>query len=161
VLETVAMSAELLKQSVLFKDFSPVGLDIFGRIAKPRIVLAGQPLFAEGGPSEALYLVIEGRLQISMKNADGQDVAIGALGPGEHLGDMSLLSADVPPTHMCSVLAEANCKILEIGRADFQAATKEKPQACMKLLIALAQELGGKVTASRDALKFALGRVAR
>lgn len=154
------MSAELLKTNPLFKDFTPVGLGILGRITRPRVLIAGNVLFAEGAPSEALYLVIEGRVQLSMKGADGRDVALGSLGAGEHLGQVSLLGDGAPCAHLCSAIAEYDSKILEIPAADFRALMQEKPQACMKLMLAVAHDFGRRVSGSGDILKHVLARAA-
>ena len=154
------MSADLLKQSVLFKDFTPTGLAILGKIAKARVVLAGQTLFTEGGEGDGLILVVAGRFRIVTRGTDGKDVPIGALGPGEHMGEVSLISGDKRPKHMCSALAEADSKVVEIKTADFQKTMKDKPQACIKLMLAIAQDFGGKVSDSRDTMKHLLTRAA-
>ena len=152
------MSAALLKQSVLFKDFSPVGLDILSRIARGRLLLAGNALFAEGAPSEALYFVVEGRLGRTLTGQDAREVVVGSLGPGEHLGQMALLGDGAPVAHLCSAIAESDSKVLEIPAADFRALKKQKPQACMKLLLAVSQDFGQKLASSGDLLKFMVGR---
>jgi CRP-like cAMP-binding protein len=154
------MSAELLKTSPLFRDFTPVGLGILSRITRPRVLLAGNLLFAEGAPSEALYLVFEGRLQLSMKGADGREVPLGSLGAGEHLGQVALISEGAPTAHLCTATADLDTKILEIPAADFRALMREKPQACMKLMLAVAQDFGRRVSSSGDVLKHVLARAA-
>ena len=153
------MSAEILKKSALFKEFTPVGVEIFSRIARPRIVLAGGPLFQEGSPADALYLVAEGRFQILVKGTDGQNVLLASLGVGEHLSEMSLLSSG-SSVHMCSALAEIDSRVLEIASADFLELIRIKPQACVKLLLAAAQLFGQKVAACQDPLRHFLSRFA-
>jgi CRP-like cAMP-binding protein len=88
-----------------------------------------------------------------MKSPDGRDVPVASLGPGEHLGQMSLLS-EKPLAHLCTATAELDSKVLEIPAADFRALAKEKPQACMKLTLAISQDYGQKVAASGDLLKY-------
>ncbi|MGC4113469.1 MAG: cyclic nucleotide-binding domain-containing protein [Myxococcales bacterium] len=156
------MSVEMLRQCPLFKDFTAVGLEILAKISKPRILLAGKPLFLEGKPSESLYIVVEGRLAVMVKGPDGRESPVASLGAGEHLGEMALLAAAKKPLHLVSVLAEADSKIVEIPNADFQALMKEKPQACMKLLLSLSAEFGRKSVEAREPLRHivtrALGR---
>jgi len=152
------MSVEMLKQCPLFRDFTAVGLEILAKIAKPRILLAGKPLFQEGKPSESLYLVVEGRLSVLVKGQDGRDSPLASLGPGEHLGEMALLAAARKPLHLASVVAELDSKIVEIANADFQALMKEKPQACMKLLLSLSADLGRKSVEAREPLRHLVAR---
>ena len=152
------MSAELLKRCALFRDFTPVGLELFAKISKPRIVLRGKPLFAEGTPSETLYLLVEGRVQVLVKTAEGTISTVASLGAGESLCEMALLSPAKPVAHMCSVVAEVDSKVLEGSSADLQALMKDKPQACVKLLLACAAEVGRKAGDARDLLKHMVAR---
>lgn len=152
------MTGEFLKRCALFKDFTPVGLDILARIAKPRILLPGNTLFQEGQPAEALYVIVEGRLSIRTRTPEGQDVPMASLGAGEHLSELALLAAGRNLLHLCSAVAEADTKLFEISANDFQALMKEKPQACMKLLLAAAAEFGRKSAEAREPLKHLLSR---
>ena len=152
------MSVEMLKQCALFKDFTAVGLEILAKIAKPKIVLAGKPVFQEGKPSESLFILVEGRLSVLIKGPDGRETPMASLGGGEHLGEMSLLAAARRPVHVCSVVAEANSKLLEISAVDFQTLMKDKPQACMKLLLSLSADFGRKAVDAREPLSHVVAR---
>lgn len=151
----MAVSPDRLKGSALFKDFTPTGIGILAAIATERVVLAGKPLFAEGGPSDACFIVVEGRLKVSVKGSDGGAVSVGSLGMGEHLGELSLLGSE---ERLCTATAETDSKVVEIRGADFQELQKQKPQACLKLMMAIATEFGRKVSDNRDALKQVLAR---
>ena len=148
------MSTEVLRQCAPFKGLTSVGLEIFAKIAKPRILLTGKVLFAEGKPSESLYLVAEGRLGVRVKGPDGHDAPVASLGAGEHMGEMALLATGKQAVHLCTVVAEADSKVLEISAADFRTLLKDKPQACMKLLLALSAELGQKAVDAGEPLRF-------
>jgi len=152
------MSSELLKRCSLFRDFTPVGLDILAKIAKPKIVLHGKPLFVEGAPSETLYVAVEGRLQVMVKSSEGTQSVVASVGAGESMAEAALLAPTHGPTHLCSVVAEVDSKVLEISNADFQALMKEKPQACVKLLLACASEFARKSIEAREPLKHMLAR---
>ncbi len=154
------MSVEVLKQCALFKDFTQVGLEILARIAKPRIILAGKPLFIEGQPALSLVVVSEGRFQIVVKDPEGTEVALASLGPGEHLSEMAILSHTRPAVHLCTAVAEVDSKVVEIAGSDFAKMMELKPQACIKLLLAAAQQFGQKVADCREPLRRALLRAA-
>jgi len=61
-------------------------LDAIARIAYVREFEAGEELIVEGAPAEQLYLFLKGKAQVKMREADGSEVAIDELGPGELLG---------------------------------------------------------------------------
>jgi CRP-like cAMP-binding protein len=51
---------------------------------------ANSVVFEEGSPSEALYIILTGRVRIT-EVTDGQDVEIATLEPGDFFGELSLL----------------------------------------------------------------------
>jgi CRP/FNR family transcriptional regulator, cyclic AMP receptor protein len=146
----VAVPPDRLKQFALFKDFTPTGLGILAGIATERVVLANQPLFAEGSPSAALYFVVEGRMKVTLKGNEGQSNYVSTLGRGEHLGELALLGSGL---RLCSVTAEMDSKVIEIKTDEFQELQKQKPQACLKLMMAIATEFGKKLQDNRDAIR--------
>jgi CRP-like cAMP-binding protein len=93
-----------------------------------------------------------------VKSSEGTLAPVASLGAGESLCEMALLSQGRPVLHLCSVVAEVDSKALEISSADLQGLMKDKPQACVKLLLACAAEVGRKAGDARDLLKHMLAR---
>ena len=141
---------DTFKASPLFAGFSPTGVQILASIATEKSVPRGTPLFAESMVADALYFVVEGRVAIGIKNAEGKDQYIASLGPGDHLGELSLMS---PSTRMCSALAESDLKLVEIRADAFRKMLAAKPQACLKLMMNISNELGKKMNANKDGLR--------
>lgn len=152
------MSVEMLKSNVLFKEFTPLGLEIISQITRIKVVLSGQPLFSEDEVATALYIVMEGRFRILVKGTDGRNITIASLGTGEHMGELALLARDNEALHLSTAIAESNSKVLEIVASDFWKLMKVKPQACTKLLLALAKELGEKWVDAQSVFKQLLLR---
>jgi CRP/FNR family cyclic AMP-dependent transcriptional regulator len=146
----VPVAPDRLTECVLFKDFTPMGLGIIAAIAEERVFLASQPVFAEGSPSTSLFFVAEGRVKVVVKAEGGQTATLASLSRGAPLGEIALLGGG---THLCSVIAETDSKIVEIKNEEFQNLQKQKPQACLKLMMAIAALLGQKLQDNQDALK--------
>lgn len=146
---------DALRTSLLFKGFTETGLQIFGAIATPRQFPRGTPIFVEGMMGDSLFIVALGQVRVSAKNASGDDVNVGELGPGEHLGEMSLLSQG---PRLCTATASSDVTALELRHADFQKLLTQKPQACLKLVLTLAAGLAQKVRESAPSLKPLVGR---
>jgi CRP-like cAMP-binding protein len=145
------MSAEeALKTSSLFRDFSPTGLQIIASIATEKAFPRGTTLFAENMQGEALYLIVEGRVAIGLKNAEGKEQYVASLGPGDQLGELTLLS---PSTRMCSALAESDVKAVEIRADAFRKLLAQKPQACLKLMMNISAEFGRKLSQNKEGLR--------
>ena len=82
----VALKVNTLRNMPLFQHLSYVELVEVLNIAELQNFQAGQLLFREGEPGDALFLVLEGRIRIE-KNA----IELALLGPGGHFGEMALM----------------------------------------------------------------------
>jgi CRP-like cAMP-binding protein len=148
-------AAAALKASPLFKGFTETGLQIIAGICTARHFPQGTPIFVENMMSEALYIVAEGRVALSARNAQGQDVPLGELSSGDFVGELSLVHAG---QRMCTATAVTPVNAFEIRQGDFQKLMAVKPQACMKLLMGIVGTFGQKVTDNREALRSLLTR---
>jgi CRP-like cAMP-binding protein len=146
---------EALQRSSLFKDFTETGLKIFASIAQEKSFPLGAPLFAENMVGESLFIVKAGTLRITQRNGDGAERELGLVGPGEHVGEMALLGRSV---RQVSAVAATPVEVLEITHRDFQRLQPQKPQACLKLAIAIGADLAGRVAELREALRALPGR---
>lgn len=144
--------AAALKASPLFKGFTETGLTILAGISAFRAYPQGTPLFVENMASDALLIVAEGKVVLTAKSG-GRDVALGELGPGDYLGELSLIATG---QRMCSAIAMTPVTCLEIRQADFQKLLALKPQACLKLLMSIVTHFGAKVAENKEALKSLL-----
>ena len=144
------MSAqEVLERCSLFKGFTEVGLRLFAGIAQEKSIPAGTPLFVENMVGESLFVVKSGAVRITQR-VDGAEKELAVVGPGEHLGALALLGKTV---RLVSAVAATPCEVLELANRDFQRLQPEKPQACLKLALAIAADLAARVTEARDILQ--------
>ena len=147
-------TVEALQRCSLFKDFSEVGLKIFAEVAVAKSIPAGSPLFVESMVAESLLIVVSGTVRVTQKGAGGErELAI--LGPGEALGGLSMLAKGV---RLVSAVAVTPVEALEIAHRDYFKKIAEKPQACLKLALAVAADLSAKAAESRDALREIPGK---
>jgi CRP-like cAMP-binding protein len=140
---------EVLQKCVLFRDFSETGLNIFAAIASEKSVPAGAPIFAENMVGESMFIVKSGSVRVTVR--DGQaERTLAVLGPGEHVGELALLVRSV---RLVSAVAEAPCELVELAQRDYYRLQPQKPQACLKLALAIAGDLARKVAEGRDELR--------
>jgi CRP/FNR family cyclic AMP-dependent transcriptional regulator len=142
-------NVEVLQSCALFKDFTEVGLNIFAEIAVAKTVPAGSPLFVENMVGEALFIVRSGTVRITQKGPSGER-ELAVLGPGEALGALALLAKGV---RLVSATAVTPLEVLEIAHRDYFRKIPEKPQACLKLALAIAGDLAARAADGRDALR--------
>jgi CRP/FNR family cyclic AMP-dependent transcriptional regulator len=144
---------EALQKSTLFRDFSETGLNIFAAIATEKSVPAGAPIFAENMVGDSLFIVKSGTVRVTSRNGAGEGPLV-ILGPGEHLGELALLARSV---RLVSAVAETPCELVEIAQRDFYRLQPQKPQACLKLALAIASDLARKLAEGREALRSLVG----
>jgi CRP/FNR family cyclic AMP-dependent transcriptional regulator len=148
-------SLEVLRKSSLFRDFSETGLAIFASIAAEKGVPAGAPIFAENMVGESMFILKSGTVRITVRDGQGQaERTLAVLGPGEHVGELALLVRSV---RLVSAIAETPCELLELSQRDYYRLQPQKPQACLKLALAIAADLARKVAAGREELRSLAG----
>jgi CRP-like cAMP-binding protein len=139
-----------LKACALFRGFTEAGLVTFAKVARERGIPKGTPIFVETMVAESLFILRSGVVQIHVRRETGQEQVLDRLAPGDSFGELSLL---VGGHRMVGALAETDCQLLEITRRDFAALQKQKPQACIKLMLNIINRLNARLMAARDHLK--------
>ena len=83
-----------------------------------RHVAADKPLFRQGDPSDALFLIESGRFRVVIGEGANRERVLRFLGPGETVGEAAFM-AEIPRT--TSAVAVENASVLSLSRADFDA----------------------------------------
>lgn len=97
----------------------------------------GATIFEKGSPSEALYIVLSGRVRIS-DLVDGKRVDVATVGPGASFGELSLL---LRTTHSKEALAEEDTELMVVPKEWFQGLLEAKPDLAEHFRRRLAERL--------------------
>jgi CRP-like cAMP-binding protein len=97
------LNPEFLQGTELFRDVPAAALQEIQEASSQRRVAAGQVVFRQGDSAAALYVVATGRLRATQTTADGQQVIIRYLGPGEVAGYTTLSGGGVHPGAVIAV----------------------------------------------------------
>ncbi len=93
----------------------------------------GTVLFREGDPVGPMYVVLEGSARVLVAGH-----VVEMAGPGTLLGEIALID-DLPRT--ATVVAIAPCRVLPIGRPEFDLLVREKPEFARHVMKVLVQRL--------------------
>lgn len=126
--------AALLASTGLFAGISPSALGRLSASASQRTYPAGQVLFHEGDPGEALYIVAEGMVKVTVTSVDGREMLLATVRPPEAIGEMSLV--DGGPRSASATAAEPTTA-LALRRSALLAALHEEPAMVDGLLRAI------------------------
>ena len=153
------VSTAVLKAVPLFSSCPDEQLRMLAAVVTRKSVSRSTTVMASGDPTDSLYIVLSGRLKVLMSDADGKEVILSILGPGEFFGEMGLID-DSPRS--ASVTAIEPCELLSIAKRDFKkclAENFEMTSAVMRGLVRRLREADRKIGSL--ALLDVYGRVAR
>lgn len=120
----------------------------------PITVEAGKLLFAKGDKGDALYVLLEGEVEVRTSTEAGKDVRIAALKPHALIGEMAVLDGGV---RSADIAAIRKSRLLRIGRDQAIAALESEPKALLKLIAELSKRLRHADAALEDAHTLDLG----
>lgn len=124
------MSTELLRGLSLFAGLAEEDLAWLCAQAEPVEVRAGEVLMEAGSASDALYIVLEGRFEVSVPYT-GRPVVIAVSGPGDLVGEISFLEQS---SRTATVRAVRDARLLKISHAVFERLMSLSPTAAMAVL---------------------------
>jgi CRP/FNR family cyclic AMP-dependent transcriptional regulator len=87
------IAQNVIGEASLFRGFSPQQIDWIGERLHLRVYPAGASLITVEQPGEVVYIVLHGTLKIHVEQAGGSDVILAILGPGDVVGEMSLIDS--------------------------------------------------------------------
>lgn len=122
-----------LKKMEFFKDIPANSLIAITEIVHEETFYPGEVIVKEGEPGNSMFLVCNGHISV-LKN--GQEIA--NLGPGESIGEMSLLD-QLPRS--ATVVAKDQVQLLQIYADDFNEILLDYPEIAGNLLRILSRRL--------------------
>ena len=88
------MAANLLQNVYLFKGLSEQELNEISEIAESESFQAGDDVFNETDPAQALYIIRHGSVRIHQKSESGENNEVATLGTGSHFGEMAFVDGE-------------------------------------------------------------------
>ncbi|MBU0705337.1 MAG: cyclic nucleotide-binding domain-containing protein [Chloroflexi bacterium] len=98
----------------------------------------GTVICREGEPGDAVYAIVEGRLEILKQLDDESERHLHYTGPGEFVGEMAILQGS---TRTATVRAAEPTTLIEIRREPFIKVLKRSPALGFRLLVRLTDRL--------------------
>lgn len=154
-----ALNPQILKRVPLFSSFTDQQLSALLSCVQHRKYPRGSQVVRAGDETDALYIILSGRVKVLIPDDEGREVILTMMGSHEFFGEMGLLD-DQPRS--ASVETLEPCEMLRITRAGFMAFLKDNFDLAMVIIRNLVKRLRD---ADRKIESLALidvyGRVAR
>jgi len=152
--DQLAALAERLGKIEIFKHVSPANLENLSRAIDMQTFEPGFVVFREGDEGDAMYLIERGEVDITVQDRAGQEKLLRTFGPGDVVGEFSLL--DGRP-RSASMRARTQCEVLRLQRQVFMRFIQSRPQ----VVLAMLQYLADKVRYTTEAVETSINWLAQ
>ena len=129
---------EVLMRIPLFRDLTRAELDAVAAHAVVHRQQRGAAMLRKGEPATGMIVLLQGRVRISLLSEDGREVIVRILGPGEVLGEISLLDGQ---PRSADVTALEDCVLLQVERAHFLSMLRGSTDLCLRLMASLCERV--------------------
>ena len=150
---------ELLRTVPIFAELDDTAIATLARLSQKRRCAKDSPVFFENEQGDFFFMILEGRIKVTILGDDGREVILSILSPGDFFGEMALL--DNEPRSATAIAIE-DTELLSLHRTDFQAViadNREIMSALIRILSARLRRANHQI--STLALLDVYGRVAR
>ena len=132
------MTLEAIRSVPLFASLDDESAADLRTLLSDRVVAQNTRLFRQGDKGDAMYLIESGRVRISIRDEEDQEVILAELAQGDFFGEMSIIdgrqrSADA------KVIDDAQLAIL--SRDAFLTFVRSNPDVALEMLSALTDRL--------------------
>jgi CRP-like cAMP-binding protein len=150
---------ELLRTVPIFSELTDADITSLARLSSRRHYPKDTVVFFENEEGDFFFMIVGGRIKVTILGDDGREVILSILGPGDFFGEMALL--DNEPRSATAIAVE-DSELLSLHRHDFQTVLADNRSimaALIKILTSRIRKANHQI--STLALLDVYGRVAR
>lgn len=137
--KNVAVNIDTLRRrSVLFSVLSDEDAGAIIQLGSVVHHPAKHIVFQIGEMGDHLFILLEGRVKVSLTSAEGKEAILSILEAGDVMGEMALLDGEPRSATVSTMDA---CRFLVLWRKDFLSFLERNPHVALKLLAGLSQRL--------------------
>jgi CRP-like cAMP-binding protein len=150
---------ELLRSVPIFSELTEADFQSLAKVANRRRYPKDSVVFFENEQGDFFFMILEGRIKVTILGDDGREVILSLLGSGDFFGEMALL--DNEPRSATAIAVE-DSELLSLHRNDFQNVLTDNRSITVGLIKVLTTRLRrANHQISTLALLDVYGRVAR
>ncbi len=152
-------AAERLRSFPLFSDLTAQDLRVLADTARFRRYPKGSYLTAQGEASTHMYLLVAGRVKVSLASSDGKELVLEHLEAPAHFGETALVDAE---PLAADVIAMTEVEVFAIDARGLATAIQVEPRLGLSLIGTMSRRLKALVSRLEDmAFNDATHRVMR
>lgn len=132
------MTPKALRAVPLFESLDDDAADTLCSLLSTEECDAGAMLFRAGDAGDSMYLIEDGKVQISMRSSDGEELILAVLGPGDFFGEMALI--DGKPRSANATVCDSS-RLAVLSRQHFLSFLSSSSNVALEMLTALTRRL--------------------
>ncbi|PKN94048.1 MAG: hypothetical protein CVU44_06490 [Chloroflexi bacterium HGW-Chloroflexi-6] len=121
--------AHMIANFSIFAHLTPEAIQTLSENLEEVTLSAGEVLFSQGEPGDAMYIILSGKLQVSQLAS--HEASLGELGPGQTVGELAVLTGQPFTT---TVFACESAVVLKLARPVFENLAKIHPELVTRLI---------------------------
>jgi HEAT repeat protein len=126
-----------LRRVPLFAELAPPDLQPIASIAEEHTFADGDTIAEQGDEGDAMHIIVSGEVAVVVRDDGGERVAA-VRSEGDVVGEMAVVT-DRP--RMAGLVANGDVRVLSIGRRQFEAIMRERPETAIGVIKVLCQRL--------------------
>lgn len=122
---------EILRHSELFNGLEEEEISALSVLVKKRTVPKNTLIISEGDTANSLFIVKEGKVNVTLSNEQGKEIIFSTLAQGSHFGELSLLDGEPRSSNVISI---EKCELLILHKEDFRLLMKQHPSIAFSII---------------------------
>ncbi|TDB39723.1 MAG: Crp/Fnr family transcriptional regulator [Actinobacteria bacterium] len=127
-----------LKAFPMFSDLSAEDLASLAGMLTLRQFPKGSFVISQNDKGSVMYLLVAGRVKVSLASPEGKELALNYLEAPSHFGEMSLVDAE---PRSADVIAVSDVEVLCLDARDLSAAIQVQPKLALTLIATLSRRV--------------------
>ncbi len=141
------ISIAKLRGIPMFSDMSEGDLAMFADMVQLRRYPKGAFIVNQNEMGSSMYLLVSGRVKVSLASTDGKELALNYLEAPAHFGEMSLVDAE---PRSADVIAVTEVELFSLDAKDLSHAIQINPRLALSLIATLSRRLRHTIARLED-----------
>jgi CRP/FNR family transcriptional regulator, cyclic AMP receptor protein len=129
---------DILKNNELFKGLQESDIKVVAELTTKKIVQKNTIVISEGDTSSSMYLIKQGKVNVTLTNDEGKEMILSTLQQGDNFGELSLLDDD---PRSANVIALEKCEFIVLHKSDFYQLLSQHPAIAISVIKYLCQRV--------------------
>lgn len=131
----------------MFSDLREDDLAALAAMVTLKQYAKGSFVISQNDHGSVMYLLVSGRVKVSLASPEGRELALNYLEAPSHFGEMSLVDAE---PRSADVIAVSDCEVLALDARDLSAAIQVQPKLALTLIATLSRRVRGLIGRLED-----------